>query len=126
MNAIQFLSTQPGVQRLGSTLLHFLWEGAMIAFLYAVARKVARASGPNVRYILACATLAAMAAAPMLTWSLLRPRAPETVAASFIEPLSADAPTIARSIPVSFSGGTSQAAPASYLPWVVSLWLAGA
>jgi hypothetical protein len=36
MSAIQILSTQPWVERLGSTLLHFLWEGLAIAAVYAV------------------------------------------------------------------------------------------
>jgi hypothetical protein len=55
MNAIQFLSAQPWVGRLGSTLLHFLWQGALIAAVHAAARRwTARFSGPNVGYILAC------------------------------------------------------------------------
>ena len=85
MNAIHLLSAQPWVERLGSTLLHFLWQGILIAALYAAARRwIARSSGPNVHYILACAALAVMAAAPVVTWSLLRPPAPEPVAASFL------------------------------------------
>ena len=39
MNAIQILATQPWVERLGLTLLHFLWQGAMIATIYAAARR---------------------------------------------------------------------------------------
>ena len=39
MNAIHFLSSQPWVGLLGSTLLHFLWQGVLIAAVYAAARK---------------------------------------------------------------------------------------
>src|SRR2546423_1892946 len=39
MNAIHMISTQPWVERLGWTLLHFLWEGLSIAAVYAVGRK---------------------------------------------------------------------------------------
>jgi uncharacterized protein (TIGR03435 family) len=74
MSVMQVLSSQPWVERLGWTLLHFLWQGLAIAVLYAAVRRgVARISSPNARYLLACATLAAMMAAPLLTWELLRP-----------------------------------------------------
>ena len=74
MNAIQILSSQPWVERLGWTLVHFLWQGLSIAVLYAAARRaVARTSSPNARYLLACAALAAMMAAPLVTWGVMRP-----------------------------------------------------
>jgi uncharacterized protein (TIGR03435 family) len=126
MNAMHLLADEPDVERLGSTLLHFLWEGVLIAALYAAARRAARASGPNVRYILACAAVAAMAAAPVLTWSLLRPEAPNAVATSFTAPLSAATSTTVRGNPVSALIGGYRAVPAPFLPWVVAVWLAGA
>ena len=39
MNVIQILATQPWVERLGMTLLHFLWQGAIIVSIYAAARQ---------------------------------------------------------------------------------------
>ena len=48
MSAMQILSSQPWVERLGWTLVHFLWQGLSIAVLYAAARRgVARTSSPN-------------------------------------------------------------------------------
>jgi hypothetical protein len=38
MPAIQMLASQPWVERLGWTLVHFLWQGALIAALYAIVR----------------------------------------------------------------------------------------
>ena len=74
MNAMQMLSSEPWVERLGWTLVHFLWQGLSIAVLYAAARRImARRSSPNGRYLLACAALAAMMAAPLVTWGLMRP-----------------------------------------------------
>src|SRR5713226_3968719 len=71
---MQILSSQPWVERLGWTLVHFLWQGLSIAVLYAAARRgVARTSSPNARYLLACAALAAMMAAPLVTWGVMRP-----------------------------------------------------
>lgn len=40
----QFFSGQPWVERLGWTLVQFLWQGALIAAVYAVARRWAGAS----------------------------------------------------------------------------------
>ncbi len=40
MNALQILSLHPWVERLGWTLIHFLWQGLMIAVLYEAARRV--------------------------------------------------------------------------------------
>jgi hypothetical protein len=59
MSAIRIMSTQPWVAQLGSTLLHFLWEGLAIAAVYAVGRQsTERSVGPNARYLVACVTLA--------------------------------------------------------------------
>jgi hypothetical protein len=78
MSAIQFLATQPWVERLGLTLLHFLWQGAVMATVYAAARKGSRrVLGPNGRYALACGALTAMAIAPVVTWILLRGPGPD-------------------------------------------------
>ena len=83
MNAIQTLATQPWVGRLGMTLLHFLWQGAIIVAIYAAARTWgARSLGPNGRYLLASAALAAMAMVPVATASRrpeLKPRALQNV-----------------------------------------------
>ena len=48
MNAIEMLSLQPWVGRLGWTLVHFLWQGAAIAVLYlAVPRAIAGKASPH-------------------------------------------------------------------------------
>src|SRR2546428_10034003 len=74
MNAFQMLSSQPWVERLGWTLVHFLWQGLSIAALYTAARRgMTRTVSPNKRYLLACAALAAMMSAPLVTWELMRP-----------------------------------------------------
>ena len=83
-------------------------------------------SGPNVRYLLACAALAVMAAAPLLTWNLLRPPAPvpspRPSRRRFPPPL---APPAAMR-PHRFASACIDAVPAPLLPWVVAVWLAGA
>ncbi len=56
------------IQKLGWTLLHFLWQGSAIAIAYALLRRLTKR--PQSHYGLACAAIAAMALAPMLTFFL--------------------------------------------------------
>ncbi len=127
MNAIEILSLQPWVERLGWTLGHFLWQGLAIAVLYAAARwGVARTSGPQARYLLACGALAAMMAAPAVTWELMRP--PPT-SSDFVyriraAPLAASPTGIA--LPASVRVTMSKVRSPEFLPWVVIVWLFGA
>jgi len=64
MNTILF--AQPWVQQLGWTLVHFLWQGAVIAAIFALARPLVRSV--NARYVLACGALALMTALPIVTF----------------------------------------------------------
>jgi beta-lactamase regulating signal transducer with metallopeptidase domain len=63
------LLNQPWTERLGWTLLHFLWQGILVAALYALVRALAggRISARG-RYAIACASLLAMTAAPAATY----------------------------------------------------------
>jgi beta-lactamase regulating signal transducer with metallopeptidase domain len=63
------LLNHPSTERLGWTLLHFLWQGILVAALYALARALAggRMSARG-RYATACAALLAMTAAPAVTY----------------------------------------------------------
>jgi beta-lactamase regulating signal transducer with metallopeptidase domain len=60
---------QPWTERLGWTLLHFLWQGILIAALYVLARAIAGGHiSARGRYALACASLLAMTVAPAATY----------------------------------------------------------
>jgi beta-lactamase regulating signal transducer with metallopeptidase domain len=109
------------------TLLHFLWQGAIIVTIYAAARKLgARTFGPNGRYFLACAALTAMAIAPVVTWMLLRGPTPESVAVTFTAPMSAARTEPARFISASLPTDAGHTLPGAFLPWVVMFWFIGA
>jgi uncharacterized protein (TIGR03435 family) len=127
MSTIEILSTQPWVERLGWTLLHFLWQGSLIASFYAgLRREMTRTSTPNTRYTLACVFLAAMLAAPLVTWSLMRSPEPVPDAAYRIRnnpPATSALPT---SLPESVRASISGVRTGQFLPWVVTIWLAGA
>ena len=131
MNAMQMLSSEPWVERLGWTLVHFLWQGLSIALLYAAARRVmARTSSPNARYLLACAALAAMMAAPLATWGLMRPPDASPDAAYRIRGIPPAPSTTsvagAATLPASVRATVPSVQPAQFLAWVVMVWLAGA
>ena len=127
MNAIQLLSSQPWVERLGWTLVHFLWQGILIAALYAAARKwIANSPRPNTQYILACAALAAMMAAPPVTWGLMSPSDTAAVSTHLTDRVPFAASAAATTLPVSIGGTDSGVQAAHFLPWVVAIWLVGA
>jgi len=56
---------------IGWTLLHFVWEGTVIAVLTAVLLRVLRRASPHARYVAGCAGLLATLAAPLVTGLLL-------------------------------------------------------
>lgn len=61
---------EPWVHRLGWTLIQFLWQGAVIAGIFAVVRAtIGRSLSSRGRYGLACATLVVMTLAPILTFA---------------------------------------------------------
>jgi uncharacterized protein (TIGR03435 family) len=127
MSLIQILTRQPWVQHLGLTLLHFLWQGAIVACIYAAARQWdVRDSSPNRRYLLACAALSVLAIAPVVTWMLLQGPSPQSVADTFAAPMSATRTESIRSILFSPPSDTYPAMPGSFLSWVVAFWLIGA
>ncbi|HUB82074.1 MAG TPA: M56 family metallopeptidase [Bryobacteraceae bacterium] len=131
MNTIQILVSEPWVGRLGMTLLHFLWQGLCVAVLYEAARRtLARTSGPQTRYRLACVAMAAMMAAPFVTWELMAPsdKNPEAVYRIPRTPQAASTTGTAATttLPDSVRATVSSVPPEQFLFWVVVIWLTGA
>ena len=62
------LASSPWSERLGWTLLHFLWQGTALAVLLAGGLRLFRRQNANVRYTLSCLTLTAMAWCPVATF----------------------------------------------------------
>ncbi len=114
------LLNQPWTERLGWTLLHFLWQGILVAALYGLARALVggRISARG-RYAIACASLLAMAAAPALTYWWLG-HSGQTARIGDLTDWGARqlAPRVAYS-PV--TDPWQQA-----MPWIVVSWFAGA
>jgi beta-lactamase regulating signal transducer with metallopeptidase domain len=115
MNTIPLLFAQSWVDRLGWTLIQFLWQGALIAALFALARPFAHK--PAVRYALACIALAAMIAAPFVTFG---------ITGATYTPASPLAPVPAPAQTAVFQ--TYLPAPDFWervFPWLVASWFAG-
>ena len=126
MNVMHGLGAQPWVERLGLTLLHFVWQGVLIAAIYSIARKCTGTSRPNVRYLVACAALALMTLAPLGTWVALQPSPPEAAAIAVAAQRCCMAPGAAAKAAVTGWAEVSRSLPAPVLSWVVAIWFIGA
>jgi beta-lactamase regulating signal transducer with metallopeptidase domain len=105
--------------RLGWTLLHFLWQGGLIAVALAGARVLLRRNSANARYAAACAAMLLMVASAGATFISLAPveaRAARRVVVSQAPLLQFPAPSPAPAQPDRFR---------QYLPVLVYVWFAG-
>jgi GWxTD domain-containing protein len=62
---------QPLIHAVGWSLLHFLWEGAIVALLLTSALRLLSNRSPQLRYMAACCALVLMAASLLVTFGLL-------------------------------------------------------
>jgi beta-lactamase regulating signal transducer with metallopeptidase domain len=67
MIAIEGVLQQPVVQAVGWTLVHFVWQGALVSALAAVLLALLRRSAADVRYVVATIALSVMVTLPMVT-----------------------------------------------------------
>ena len=67
MTATDVLLREPAVQAVGWALLHFLWQGSLIAVVAAVTLRLLRHSAADVRYVVAAIALSLMATMPVVT-----------------------------------------------------------
>ena len=108
----------PIAQALSAALLHFVWQGLLVAALLGIALYLMKNRSANARYLTSSAALAAQAVLPLVTaWVLYRKPAPSGAAGVFS---TAVLPAAAAALP--------RAAVAS-LPaiesWALPIWFAG-
>lgn len=122
------LAASPVVLQAGWMLVHFLWQGAGIAALLAVALLALRRGSAQTRYAAACAALLGMAACPLVTLAALHWRA----ASDSARLTALLAPLPPRFAPQLLASGSFAPLPArplgtleSLLPAAVVLWCAG-
>ncbi len=73
MNAITDSFSHPFVLRLGWALVHFLWQGSLIAAALALVLSRLRRHPAQARYLAGCAALAAMIVLPFITAAVIAP-----------------------------------------------------
>jgi beta-lactamase regulating signal transducer with metallopeptidase domain len=115
---MEFLQ-QPTVQALAKGLLHFLWQGAILALLLHVAIRLWRPQAP-VRYVLGVACLAAMLLAPVVTTAIVQSARVDAPASDLLARLPLTVPSVATAIASAPAG-----AGWTVRGVVVCLWLAG-
>jgi len=71
MIVLEDILSQEIIQKLGWTLLHFIWQAAVAASLLAILLRLLRKSTPSLRYILACLALALIVLLPIITIQLV-------------------------------------------------------
>ncbi|HVW11742.1 MAG TPA: M56 family metallopeptidase [Bryobacteraceae bacterium] len=108
----------PWTSHLGWTLIQFLWQGAAIAGLYSIARVFA--TKPQPRYVIACAALLLMIAAPFATFVRAAAPASAPVLTHTTRAVRSEWST-APSAPVA----PNSPLPLSVMPWIVMAWLTG-
>jgi beta-lactamase regulating signal transducer with metallopeptidase domain len=117
------------VERLGWTLLHFLWQGVLIAKLFAAARTFGGASlSSRARYFMACAALVAMGLAPIVTFCLIGAGSgliPANPSGWSARPFAAAYSSAARIAADGWQVNLSEIS-RLVLPWIVTAWLCGA
>src|SRR5262245_26422692 len=84
------------VATLGWTLLHFLWQGAVIGVLFGVSLAAASNASAQTRYRLACFFLVLLAALPVVTFFWLSPN--DAAVALLPQTLAETAPLLTVSI----------------------------
>jgi beta-lactamase regulating signal transducer with metallopeptidase domain len=125
------------IDGLGWTLLHFVWQGLVIALLLAAGLRLLRNKSANHRYLIGCGALLCVIIAPALTFRHFAPNKPPPLAqiSSSIEIPAEAAPIIVvPSSPVATARFPLNSAPPqttiaervkSILPWLVLVWFAG-
>ena len=121
---------QPFIERTGWTLLHFLWQGMLVALLLAGFLQLLRRCSAELRYAACLAALLLLTVLPAATWFNLS--APASVTANELPSVLAagvPAPYEATSTPGALADPSWQdrlhAATRSLLPWGVGTWALG-
>jgi beta-lactamase regulating signal transducer with metallopeptidase domain len=115
---LETLLTHPAVQALGRSLLHFLWQGSLLALLLWMIKTIVPASA-RIRYAAASLIMLMMPVALVVTISGDFRNQPEAATLAPIAPLAA------ATAPISFAAPVEQTTRVGIWGWVVCLWLAG-
>ena len=144
MNPIHDIFSGPIVVALGWTLVHALWQSALLAIILATMLVLMRSFSSNTRYIIAISMLAMCLVTAATTFynyyepaSVQREAEPIEVQASddleegekaaIDQPIKAESPMLVKEEPVSLAGWQSFFTDyiEQHLPLIVMVWLVG-
>lgn len=128
MSHLWWTAIEPLIEPLAWTLVHFLWQGSLVAMALGATLFLLRHADARWRYGVSCAALVLMALAPLVTFAVLQPGASS--------PSSSAATAEGSSTEVLFvqwtHGATHEATGESpghlfdrAMPWLVSAWMLG-
>jgi GWxTD domain-containing protein len=127
MTTFILFSHHPLIHALGWSLLHFLWQGTVIAILLASVQGLARVRSPQIRYAASCCALALMVILPLATFARL-------AAARPITEIATTSSSLDRSPAFHLDNGLGTTEPwlervtgqlDRFVPWILSVWGAG-
>src|SRR5579863_2306145 len=131
MTAMESLFRQPFTMALGWALVHFLWQGALIALLFAFVNLLLRRSSAGLRYGNACGAMLLMpvVSAATFLWLIVNGTtgapAPSVVFASVLRPAQVLGGAAVR---MAASGSATVQIEEwlnSHLAWLIALWSLG-
>jgi len=132
MNTMEEMLGNEFAQAAGWTLLHFLWQGCLIALLPFVVRTLSARQAARLRYGTACMALLLMAVSPPITFSLLQgrgvPAGGLVLNSERILDRLASGRWISTTSLESFSPPwleIIEAGVSPWLPWLIVAWLSG-
>src|SRR5260221_365750 len=136
MNPLATVLKSTAAVDLGWSLLHFIWQGTVLAIVCALVWHRLRHHSAQARYVVGFLCLLAMATAPVFTYASLAKRHAQSsswVAAEFSAPASAarldwsrpEGRHDAAASPRASMRHSGPLASEGILPWLVTFWLAG-
>ena len=110
---------------LGWSLLHFLWEGTLVALVLGAVLAMTRQWSAQTRYVICCVALALMVLCPIATFAYLEQSSGGTtqvglIAANAGKLVSAQEPSVPTSLLERATAIADEA-----MPWVLAVWMAG-
>src|SRR5277367_99350 len=121
---LETLLTHPAVQALGRSLLHFLWQGSLLALLLWMIKTIAAPRAARIRYAAASLIMLAMPVVLMVTVAqYLRQRQPVASLAPIVSSQAQAPAAMSREALLAALPTSGPSAPIT--GWAVCIWVAG-
>ncbi|MDP2875645.1 MAG: M56 family metallopeptidase [Holophaga sp.] len=117
---------QPVALAFGWALVHFLWQGTLVALLLSLLLRLLRNASARVRHFVACAAMLACLVFPALTLNHHWPQPSRIMTQSGIDSVDSPLiPSLRLAQPSTNLGTRIEQALRPALPWMVAIWMLG-